>query len=255
MSRLTVIALLAATACGTSLTPQQERFANAPPPSAVVTRALVMGGTPLCGAPGLEYCQDDAHASHAAYMVRDQGGVNPGFCNNCHVGWTLDWFGDEFDPQGNRRPAFAVPTPSNPNPPRPRFNGWSMTGQAVSGVYSCSNVACHAMPEHTYSFNVQGSAGEAVATTVAIPAVVRDTQVWGTTGATCTACHDLAPGTGAWHQGHANGSFANANECTLCHSNVRGTVASGLTIVDTALHGNGVAEVQARFRSSCFNCH
>jgi hypothetical protein len=255
MKRLLYVALLAAAACGADPTAQLERFRNAPPPSALVTRSLVMGGTPLCGVAGTPLCQDDWHANHAAYMVRDVGGNDSGFCNNCHVGWSLDWFGSEFDPQGNRRPAFIAPSAANPNPPRPRFNGWSMTGEAVSGVYSCSNVACHGTPGYTFTYSIQGGDGEAEPVSTAIPAIYRDTPVWETTGQPCSACHDLRPGTGAWHRNHANNSIPNANECSLCHANVSGTVATGLRIVNPALHGNGRVEVQPRWRSSCFNCH
>jgi hypothetical protein len=254
MKRIAIASLLAVVGCGQPLTPQQERFQKAPPPATPVNSALVMSGTPECGVPGKPYCQDTAHASHAPYMVRDVGGANGGFCNNCHVGWSLDWFGEEFDPQGNRRPAFLAPTLEVLNPPKPTFNGWSMT-QVVSGVYNCSNVACHATPAHIYAYWTVGGDGEPVATEVVIPAIVRDTPIWGTSGNTCEACHDLYPRTGAWHGTHANKSLAGANECNLCHPNVSGTVATGLQIVNKTLHGNGTVEVQPRWRSRCFGCH
>jgi hypothetical protein len=50
-------------------------------------------------------------------------------------------------------------------------------------------------------------------------------------------------------------AFQGANECSLCHPNVAGTVATGIALSSTALHGNGVADVQAKFKSSCFGCH
>lgn len=235
-----------------------DRFQNAPPPSGVVKGAL-MGGLPaLCGTPGLGNCQDDAHAIHAAYMNRDpQGpGIDDGYCNNCHVGFGLDWYASEFDPAGNRRPAFIAPTAANPNPPKPRFNGWSWW-ETVSGVYSCSNIACHGQPEHTYTSTFQGGDGNPETHTRLVPGNYKESPIWQTPidQRSCTACHDAVPNGEAWHQNHANGSFAGANECRTCHPNVLGTVAGGLSLVDPAKHGNGVVEVQGRFRSGCFNCH
>jgi hypothetical protein len=256
MKKIALAALVALAACGTNTTNQtpQERFANAPPPSAMLNRGLVMADGPpaLCGVTGMPPCQDDAHAPHAAYMARDVGGANSGMCNNCHVGFMLDWFGEEFDAAGNRRPAFIAPTPGNPNPPKPTFNGWGSPG--ATGVYNCSNVACHGVPEHTYTSTFQGGDGTPETKTVTIPASYATTPVWGETGKLCTACHDPSP-PGPWHGTHANNSFPGANECSTCHPNVTGTVATGLGILDPSKHGDGIAEVQAQFRPRCFGCH
>lgn len=258
MKKVLLVAAALIAACSPQEPTAQERldrFLNAPAPSGVVRRPLMGGLHALCGVEGTPYCQDDAHATHAAYMSRDVGGADAGMCNNCHVGWSLDWFGSEFDPQGNRRPAFLAPTAANPNPRKPAFNGWSMTGAPVTGVYNCSNVACHAMPEHTYTSTFQAGDGTSETRVQFIPTLVKDTPVWKAPARSCTACHDAAPNAQPWHVNHANGSFAAAGECRTCHPNVVGAVATGLTFADPALHGNGVAEVQGRFRSGCFNCH
>lgn len=260
MKKIALVATVILAACGTNapdrstMTPQ-ERFANAPAPTTVLSRALLMGSLPaLCGTPSTGYCQDDAHAVHAQYMNRDVGGANAGSCNNCHVGWSLDWFGEEFDPDGNRRPAFIAPTAENPNPPRPSFNGWSMTGAPVTGVYNCSNVACHGVPARTYTSTFQGGDGSAWTRTTALPGSYPTTPVWGTTGNSCTACHDPAP-PAPWHVDHANGTFPAANECSTCHPNVTGTVATGIGLTSDTLHGNGVADVSVKWKSNCFGCH
>jgi hypothetical protein len=251
MKKIALVALLALAACGQNPGQSaQERFANAPAPTTMLPRPLLMGGVPLCGTPTTDGCQDTAHAVHAAYMNRD-----PDFnCNNCHVGWTLDWFASEFDPSGARRPAFTAPTTANPNPARPKFNGWSSNGTAVSGVYNCSNVACHGVPERTYSWTFQAGDGGVESKTATLAGGAKDTPVWGTTGNACNACHGV-PSDQPWHGRHANNSFPGANECSLCHPNVTGTVATGIGLSSTALHGNGVADVQAKFKSSCFGCH
>ena len=258
MKKTLLAALLALAACGQN--PAQsakDRYANAPAPTTMLPRALLMSGPPLCGTPTTGGCTDDAHAVHAAYMKRDTY-ADPafylnGYCNNCHTGMMGGWFDSEFDPSGARRPAFIAPTATNPNPPRPQFNGWSWD-VPVSGVYNCSNVACHGVPERTYSWTFQSGDGGVESKTAILAGGSRDTPVWGTTGNTCNACHG-APSDQPWHGRHANGSFPGANECSLCHPNVTGTVATGIALSSTALHGNGVADVQAKFKSACFGCH
>jgi hypothetical protein len=65
---------------------------------------------------------------------------------------------------------------------------------------------------------------------------------------TCTSCHANPPLNGNWHSGAHGGG----NGCNLCHPHVN---ATGTAILNPALHLNGIVEVQAAFKSSCFNCH
>jgi hypothetical protein len=65
---------------------------------------------------------------------------------------------------------------------------------------------------------------------------------------TCTSCHANPPLTGNWHSGAHGGG----NGCNLCHPHVD---ATGTAILNPALHVNGIVEVQAAYKSSCFNCH
>ena len=54
---------------------------------------------------------------------------------------------------------------------------------------------------------------------------------------------------------HANGSFAGANECSTCHPNVKGSIATGIRLSSEALHGNGIADVSVKWKANCFGCH
>lgn len=255
MKRIAVVALLAAAACGTQSPGEaaRERFINAPVPATPAPASLVMSGQTLyCGVPGMPACQNPAHAAHAAYMFRDIGGDLNGWCNNCHTGLMYGWFDSEFDPAGKRRPAYLAPTAANPNPPAPRFNGWDFF-EVRSGVYNCSNIACHGVPERTYTAVVQGGDGEPTTQDFALPAYTPDTPIWGTENNGCKACHPAAP-PAPWHGTHANNSFAGANDCGLCHRNVTGSIGN-MALTSTALHGNGVADLAPRWRSRCFGCH
>lgn len=249
---LLAASVAAVVGCAQEARTLEERFTDPSPPTGVLTEPLSLGALhALCGTPAIP-CQDPAHATHAAYMWRDASGPNSGRCNNCHVGvWPLGWFTSEFDPDGNRRPAFIAPTAANPNPPKPSANGWTGT----NGPKTCSNVACHGVAEQTFTWTFQGGDGSAVSRSAVGGGSYKETPLWSSTVKACDTCHALPPRNGPWHLNHANGTFAGANECSTCHPNVSGTIAGGLGIVDPSLHGNGVVEVQPSFRGVCFGCH
>jgi hypothetical protein len=184
-------------------------------------------------------------------------------CSVCHlVGGVL-----LFDPSG---PAVAQ------GMPLPTFNATTKT---------CSNVACHGVPAGTFSYYFPGN--EMDEEGYPIPEL-KTVAVYGNSGGTtpswyatgsvaCSACHLNPPrfgtdGSNAWHSGsHANNQNVGPigpNACELCHNRLQNNIFSaiaqssgvGAATVGTAilipeLHGNGVYNIVARFRSQCFNCH
>ena len=185
-------------------------------------------------------------------------------CKVCHyVGGVL-----MFDPAG---PAVA------PGGQLPTFNATDKT---------CSNVACHGVPAGTFSYYFPGN--EMDPDGYPIPEL-KTVAIYGNTGGTtpswyatgsvaCGACHGNPPrngtdGSNAWHSGnHANNQNVgpiHPNACELCHNRLNpnntyspiaqssgtGAATVGTAILIPALHGNGVYNVVAVFRSPCFNCH
>ena len=169
-----------------------------------------------------------AHAKHAAFD-----------CQVCHyVGGVLC-----FDSNG---PAVA------PGQPLPSFDATAKT---------CSNIACHGVPTGTFSYYFPGGDGEPVLNTVTYGGTTVATPSWYATGLGCGACHGNPPrngsnGSNAWHSGyHAGGPTTAPNQCQFCHPDASGSGGIGTTITNPTLHANGVVNVQATFRSSCFGCH
>jgi hypothetical protein len=169
-----------------------------------------------------------AHAKHAVFD-----------CQVCHyVGGVLC-----FDISG---PAVAS------GAPLPSFDATAKT---------CSNIACHGVPAGTFSYYFIGGDGEAVLNTVSYGGSMVSTPSWYATGLGCAACHGNPPrngsnGSNVWHSGlHAGGPTAAPNQCQFCHPDATGSNGVGTAITNPALHGNGVVNVQATFRSSCFGCH
>jgi hypothetical protein len=180
-------------------------------------------------------------------------------CKVCHyVGGVL-----MFDPSG---PAVAL------GMPLPSFNASTKT---------CSNVACHGVPAGTFSYYFPGN--EMDEEGYPIPEL-KTVTVYGNSGGTtpswyatgsvaCSACHLNPPrlgtdGSNAWHSGfHANNQNVGPigpNACELCHNKYENNAFSaiaqssngvGTAILIPALHGNGVYDVVARFRTQCFGCH
>ena len=207
---------------------------------AAVTKELVTiapnycSQTYICGvSPG--------HVPHAAFL-NDCGG-----CHRMEGFGALLWFEQPVNPDtGLRRPAYLAGDAA----PLPTISGTD------GGPRTCSNVACHGVPAGTFSYFFPDGSGEPTFNTVDFGGVYATTPVWGTTGNTCTACHGNPPRNGAWHGGqHAGGPTAATNQCQFCHPDATGSNGRGTAITNLSLHLNGVVNVQARFKSSCFGCH
>jgi hypothetical protein len=170
-----------------------------------------------------------AHAKHATFD-----------CQTCHyVGGVLC-----FDING---PAVA------PGQPLPSFDATAKT---------CSSVACHGIPAGTFSYYFIGGDGEPVLNTVTYGGSTVPTPSWYATGLGCAACHGNPPrngssGSNVWHSGyHGNqGPTGAYNQCQFCHPDASGSGGIGTTITNPVLHANGIVNVQATFRSTCFGCH
>jgi hypothetical protein len=135
-----------------------------------------------------------------------------------------------------------------------------------STTKTCSSVACHGAYSGTFIYSrwdygiddiewvsVQyvGSGGGAAS--------------WYSTGSTasnCSACHGNPPAPiGNWHSSSHAPTMPNGRNCETCHLDAISALQAG-KIVGTAinatsasLHGNGKADVQAKFTSKCFGCH
>lgn len=164
-------------------------------------------------------------------------------CKVCHkVGGRL-----VFDKAG---PAYAV------GKPVPSFDATAKT---------CSNIACHGVPEGTFSYYFPGGDGEPELKTVTYGGTTSmTTPSWYSTGgAACTACHGNPPSRGSsgantWHSGYHGGAGPTSplNQCQFCHPDASSPGNSiGDTITNPLLHANGSVNVQAVFKISCFNCH
>jgi len=169
-----------------------------------------------------------AHDKHGAFE-----------CQVCHyVGGVLC-----FDVNG---PAVS------PGNPLPSFDATAKT---------CSNIACHGVPAGTFSYYFPGGDGEPVLNTVTYGGNTVPTPSWYATGLGCGACHPNPPrngssGSNVWHSGyHAGGPTTAPNQCQFCHPDASGTGGLGTTITNPTLHANGIVNVQATFRSTCFGCH
>ena len=140
---------------------------------------------------------------------------------------------------------------------------------------TCSNVACHGVPAGPFSYYFPGGDGEPELNTVTVTGNDGGTTPsWYATGSVaCSACHPNPPrngtnGSNAWHSGsHANNQNVGPigpNACELCHNRLQNNIYSpiaqssngaGTAILIPALHGNGIYDVVARFRTQCFGCH
>jgi nitrate reductase cytochrome c-type subunit len=122
---------------------------------------------------------------------------------------------------------------------------------------TCSNVSCHGVKAGTFSYYFPDGEGEPQLNTVPYGGSSRQTPSWTATGTLCTACHANPPANYTWHSGFhgGQGPAGAVNQCQFCHTDATGANGQGTAITNTALHANGVANVQATFKTSCFGCH
>jgi predicted CxxxxCH...CXXCH cytochrome family protein len=125
------------------------------------------------------------------------------------------------------------------------WSGIAATGGATPAwnraTLTCSSTYCHGGYSGTFVYDFWGPAQVAYAGSNATPK-------WTDGPMTCTSCHANPPQNGNWHApSHGGGS-----NCDLCHPHVNST---GTAILNPALHINGVVEVQATYKSTCFHCH
>ena len=210
------------------------------------SKAVVSAAPDYCATTSM-CASSQGHKTHGAFMND---------CQNCHridwaVSFALLWFDQPVNPAtGQPRPAYIQPTAANPNPPMPTIVEWDI------GLGTCSNVACHGVKAGTFSYFFPDGSGEPTFNTVDYGGTYATTPSFHTTGDSCVACHGNPPRNGAWHSGqHAGGPTAAMNQCQSCHPDATGTSGRGTAITNLSLHINGVVNVQARFRSSCFGCH
>lgn len=199
---------------------------SAPKTVALTQDEVCVDGDPSCTPTG-------AHGPHAAFD-----------CKICHkVGGRLSFS------------KTSSPTAYGTGIPNPTFNATEK---------SCSNIACHFVPPGQFSFYSVGGDGEAYLVTVNYGGTGSGTApTWTGTSGGCEACHGNPPrngsdGSNVWHSGyHANqGPTGAANQCQFCHPDAS-SPGNGIadTITVPALHTNGIVNVQAVFKSSCFGCH
>ena len=135
------------------------------------------------------------------------------------------------------------------------------TGQLVpafdKGAKTCANVACHGVPDGTFSYYFPGGDGEPELLTISYGSAPRPTPSWLATGLGCDGCHANPPRNATWHSGYhaGQGPTGAANQCQFCHPDATGANGAGTAITNASLHGNRQVEVAARYRSSCFGCH
>lgn len=143
--------------------------------------------------------------------------------------------------------------------PAPSFDATTKT---------CTNVACHSVPNGTFSYYFPGGDGEPTVNVVTYgssPATAGATSpAWNspTSSGSCDGCHGNPPrngssGSNVWHSGYHGGQGPTGpyNQCQFCHPDATGTNGAGTAITNAALHPDGIVQVQARFTSSCFGCH
>jgi hypothetical protein len=210
----------------------EEFYSNLPVVENLTQDEVCLDGDPACTPTGAHGGPGTSPPGHYAFS-----------CSVCHkVGGRL-----VFDRNG---PAYAAGKPA------PTFDATAKT---------CSNVACHGVPAGTFSYYFIGGDGEPVLNTVNVYGNSSGvTPSWyATGGAACGACHGNPPrngtdGSNVWHSGFHGGQGPTGanNQCQLCHPDANSPGNGiGTTITNPLLHGNGVFNVQATFRSSCFGCH
>lgn len=200
---------------------------SAPKTVALTQDEVCVDGDPSCTPTG-------AHGPHVAFD-----------CKICHkVGGRLSFS------------RTSSPTAYGTGIPSPTFNATAKT---------CSNIACHFVPPGQFSFYSINGDGEAYLVTVNYGGGTGagTTPTWTGTSGGCSACHGNPPrngsdGSNVWHSGNHGGQGPTGayNQCQFCHPDAS-SPGNGIadTITVPALHTNGIVNVQAVFRSSCFSCH
>lgn len=209
---------------------------QAPEPAAAAAAITQDHVTP----PAATCAPSGAHGTHAFTS-----------CQTCHACEGVV----QFDAAG---PAVA------PGLPLPAFDAASKT---------CSNVACHAVPEGTFSYSFPGGDGEPEAKQVPYGGGPRtSTPGWYTTGNGCGACHGMPADGYAWHNGLHGANLATQNACELCHQDAIGFTDTSGVVTSAAIattstcgplrnqpcapfHRNGTVDVTPRFTSTCIGCH
>jgi len=172
-------------------------------------------------------------------------------CAECHKTVNMVVYFFNYTTNG---PAFIPATLSNPNPPKPVYNG-SMFVQTLPKT--CSNIACHGIAAGTFGYYFPGGDGEPELKTISYDGSVAVTPVWSTTSAGCKACHGNPPTGNVWHSGyHANQGPSGAyNQCQFCHPDASSVNGQGTTITKPVLHNDKTITVQVTYKSTCFTCH
>jgi predicted CxxxxCH...CXXCH cytochrome family protein len=171
-------------------------------------------------------------------------------CDDCHR--TVNMVVYFFDLPSSR--AYIKPTPTNPNPPMPVYNGNMFDATKTK---TCSNIACHGIAAGTFSYYFQGGDGEPELNTITYDGSVAVTPPWNSSSAACTACHGNPPNSNAWHSGYHGGQGPTGayNQCQFCHPDATSTNGHGTSITKPLLHNDGVINVQVTYKSTCFGCH
>lgn len=133
---------------------------------------------------------------------------------------------------------------------------------------TCTNISCHGVPSGTFSYYFPDGTGEPVLNTVtygstATTAGATTPSWYGTaSNGSCSSCHDNPPrygssGSNVWHSGYHGGQGPTGayNQCQFCHPDATGVNGQATAITNPALHANGVVNVQATFKTTCFGCH
>jgi hypothetical protein len=131
------------------------------------------------------------------------------------------------------------------------FGGLATAGNAKPAwnraTGTCTSY-CHGSYSGVFNYTTLDGSGNPAPASFAYTGIGA-TPLWTGGPMTCTSCHGNPPaGGGNWHSGAHGGG----NGCNLCHPDVD---AAGTTITNLAMHLNGVVDVQATYKSSCFNCH
>ncbi len=214
---------------------------------------VVFGSTTnLCyDADGNNLCPDLMHLKHGAVMNNCQG------CHDLNYSFYIP---DSFF-KNPLTDAFIQATPINPNPLAPVYvqsSNWDVPPPATFRFATCSNIACHFIPNGTFEYYFPGGDGEPLLLSVNYGGVSSAIANWDpSSSAMCSSCHGNPPQTGVWHSGYHGGNTSIAtNGCQLCHPDAT-TDSNGNRIVGGAnpLHGNKTVNIQAKFKSSCFGCH